>query len=150
MSLRPLAASNARKRPFSATKSFPGRYASLAKIGEFVRKIAQEAGFESFALYSIEMAVDEACSNIIEHAYGGENKGSIRCNCSVDGQELTIILQDTGQPFNPSIVPPPNLSDDINQREAHGLGLYFIRKWMDEVTFESTGRLNTLKMVKRK
>jgi serine/threonine-protein kinase RsbW len=150
MSSRPLEVSNDRKRPITGTKSFPGRYASLAKIGEFVRKFSESVGFESFALYSIEMAVDEACSNIIEHAYGGEGKGSIRCSCSVNDQSLTIVLQDSGQTFNPSDIPKPNLSDDIDQREAHGLGLYFIRQWMDEVYFETNGQQNTLTMVKRK
>jgi serine/threonine-protein kinase RsbW len=145
-----LEVSSARKHPSSSTKSFPGRYASLAKIGDFVRKVAQDAGFESFAIYSIEMAVDEACSNIIEHAYAGEGKGSIRCTCTVDDQELKIMLQDTGQSFDPSAIPQPNLSDNINEREAHGLGLYFIRQWMDEVYFETTGTSNTLTMVKRR
>lgn len=96
------------------------------------------------------MAVDEACSNIIEHAYGGEGKGSIRCTCSVTDQELKVVLQDTGQSFDPSSVPRPNLSDNIDEREAHGLGLYFIRQWMDEVFFETADKWNTLTMVKRR
>ena len=142
--------SNARQIPFSETRSFPGKYKSLAKIGEFVRQIAQDAGFEKFAVYSIEMAVDEACSNIIEHAYGGEGKGDIRCTCAFNEHTLTIILSDQGKSFDPSSVPPPDLSDDIDSRQAHGLGLYFIRQWMDEVHFRSVGMDNILTMVKRR
>jgi serine/threonine-protein kinase RsbW len=130
------------------SKSFPGRYESLAKIGDFVRKVATDAGFESFAVYSIEMAVDEACSNIIEHAYGGEGKGNIRCTCLVSTEALTVSLQDTGKSFDPSTVNEPNLSNNLEDRQAHGLGLYFIRKWMDDVQFESNGKHNTLTMVK--
>jgi serine/threonine-protein kinase RsbW len=150
MFLPPLEISNARKSSFSKTKSFPGRYASLARIGDFVRKIAQDAGFESFAVYSIEMAVDEACSNIIEHAYEGEGKGEIRCTCSVTEEEIRVVIKDTGKPFDPSSVPPPNLSKNIDDRQAHGLGLHFIRKWMDEVQFLSQGPENILTMLKRK
>ncbi len=142
--------SNDRKSSFKKTKSFPGRYESLARIGDFVRKIAQDAGFESFAVYSIEMAVDEACSNIIEHAYEGEGKGDIRCTCSVTEDALKVVIRDRGKPFDPSRVPPPNLSDDLDERQAHGLGLHFIRKWMDEVDFLSKGAENTLTMVKHK
>jgi len=69
-----LEVSSARKPLFTKTKSFPGKYSSLERIGDFVRKIAKEAGFESLSVYSIEMAVDEACSNIIEHAYGEKGK----------------------------------------------------------------------------
>lgn len=115
-----------------------------------MREIAQSAGFEGFAVYSIEMAVDEACSNIIEHAYGGEGKGRIGCTCTVNENSITIILKDQGKPFDPSIVPPPNLSKDLDERQAHGLGLFFIRQWMDEVHFTSDESENILTMVKRK
>ncbi len=148
--LPPLEVSSSRPKPFSATQSFPGRYASLAKIGDFVRDIAQNSGFQDFAIYSIEMAVDEACSNIIEHAYEGEDKGQIRCSCLVESGVLTITLEDTGHPFNFSQAPIPNLSDNLDDREAHGLGLYFIRRWMDEVYFETSDEGNTLIMIKRK
>jgi len=145
-----LEVSNTRKSSYSKTKSFPGRYESLAKIGDFVRQIAQEAGFESFAVYSIEMAVDEACSNIIEHAYGGEGKGNIHCTCVVSEEDFIITIRDRGKPFDPSSIPPPNLSNNIDDRQAHGLGLHFIRKWMDEVQFLAEGPENVLTMVKRK
>jgi serine/threonine-protein kinase RsbW len=148
--LKPLEVSSARTPPFSETKSFPGKYESLGRIGKFVRAVAKDAGFEKFAVYSIEMAVDEACSNIIEHAYGGEGKGEIRCTCTVSEHSLTIILHDSGKFFDPTQVPPPNLSDNIEDREAHGLGLYFIRQWMDEVDFRSTGNENILTMKKRR
>lgn len=141
---------SAPKSSFTVTQSFPGRYASLEKIGAFVRKGAEKAGFDHFAIYSIEMAVDEACSNIIEHAYGGEGLGKIHCTCSFSGSSFTIVLQDTGQSFDPAKVPSPNLSANLEDREAHGLGLFFIRKWMDEVYFESSGKHNTLTMVKHK
>ena len=150
MSLKPLEVSNTYKPPFSETKSFPGHYESLARIGEFVRLVAHAAGFEKFAVYSIEMAVDEACSNIIEHAYGGEGKGEIRCTCTVSDQILAIELNDRGKSFDPSQVPPPNLSTNLEDRQAHGLGLYFIRKWMDEVRYISTGTENTLTMIKHR
>ncbi len=115
-----------------------------------MRRIAQDAGFESFAVYSIEMAVDEACSNIIEHAYQGEGKGNIRCECNVSRESITITLIDQGKTFDPSSVPEPNLSKNIDDRQAHGLGLYFIRQWMDEVFFTSNGTENVLTMQKRK
>lgn len=115
-----------------------------------MRRVAQDAGFEKFAVYSIEMAVDEACSNIIEHAYGGEGKGEIRCTCTVNERKMTITLSDWGKTFDLSKVPAPNLSEHLEERQAHGLGLYFIRQWMDEVRFVSKEAENTLTMVKRR
>lgn len=115
-----------------------------------MRKFARLAGLENFAIYSVEMAVDEACSNIIEHAYRGEGKGDIHCTCVVADSTLTITLADRGISFDPSSVPPPNLSKNLKEREAHGFGFYFIREWMDEVHFASDGSGNTLTMIKRK
>ncbi len=136
MCLPPLEVSNDPKSSFSKTKSFPGRYESLARIGDFVREMAQEAGFESFAVYSIEMAVDEACSNIIEHAYGGEAAGEdITCTCKITEDDLIVELHDHGQAFDPADIPLPNVHAALHARETGGLGLYFMRQLMDEVLF---------------
>ena len=147
---QPLEVSSIHRSPFSETRSFPGVYKNLERIANFVRQFAKAAGFDKFAIYSVEMAVDEACSNIIEHAYGEEGKGNIDCTCSFDGETLAIILKDNGKSFDPSSIPHPNLSHNLDEREAHGLGLYFIQQWMDDVRFTSTGSENVLTMVKHK
>ncbi len=99
--------SNQSVTPQIITRSFPGRYDSLAVIGEFIRGMAHKAGLGNFAAYTVEMAVDEACSNIIEHAYGGEDRGEIFFTCKVNKQGLTIILEDYGKPFDPEIIAEP-------------------------------------------
>ncbi len=97
------------------------------------------------------MAVDEACSNIIEHAYGGEGKGDIICCCDPAPGSLTITLKDTGRAFDPAEIAPPNTEAPLEERESHGLGLYFINQLMDEVHFDfSDQKTNVLVMVKRK
>jgi serine/threonine-protein kinase RsbW len=120
------------------THIFPGRYDSLSKIDKFIREVAQKTEMSDFEIYTVEMAVDEACSNIIEHAYQGEDKGDITCTCEVDDKGLTIILLDNGRPFNPELITPPDLNANLEDRESHGLGLFFIQKWMDRVEFEVT------------
>lgn len=132
------------------TKIFPGRFDSLAKVGEFVTRAAKAAGFGPTAVYAVEMAVDEACTNIIEHAYGGEGRGDIECTCWVDDGELTVTLRDYGSPFDPSSVPEPDINAGLEERREGGLGLYLIRNLMDEVDFEFTSDSgNILTLVKR-
>lgn len=133
------------------TRVFPAQYESLAAIDRFVADAAEEAGFDSGTVYQVRLAVDEACSNIIAHAYGGEGRGVIECSCQAQDDDLTVVLRDQGRPFDPDSVPPPNLSDDLEERTGGGLGLYFIRKIMDEVDFdfESEGG-NVLTLVKHK
>ncbi len=135
----------------SQTHTFPGRFASLSEISAFVTRAAREAGLDEDAICAVQLAVDEACSNIIEHAYGGEDIGEIECTCRVDTDELTIILRDRGRPFDPTLVPQPDPNPDIRHCAVGGLGLHFMRKMMDEVRFEFTPDAgNILTMVKRR
>ena len=129
----------------------PARYENLEKICDFVDSIAKKAGFDEMALYSIQIAVDEACSNIIDHAYGGEGKGNIECTCNVAKTQFEIILHDQGHSFDPDLIIEPDLTSPINDRKERGLGLYFMRKLMDEIHFYfSSENGNTLIMIKNK
>ncbi len=132
------------------TVKFPGRYDSLAKIAEIVQQATQEFGLDPLASYGVETAVDEACSNIIEHAYGGEGKGDIEFNYRIEGNALIITLQDQGKGFNPNKIPKPKINVPLKNRPENGLGLYFMHQWMDEVRFEVVNKLNVLTMIKRK
>jgi serine/threonine-protein kinase RsbW len=129
---------------------YPGRFDSLASIGEFVAQAAEQAGLDAQAVYAVQMAVDEACTNIIEHAYGGEGRGAIECACRVGDEGLTVILRDQGRPFDPGSISHPDLCASLEDRKESGLGLYFMRCLMDEVRFEFTDSGNVLTMVKRR
>ena len=133
------------------TVIFPGRYDSLAKIADFIRQAAKDAGLDNLAVYAVETAVDEACSNIIEHAYKGSPKGILDISCDAAGGELTVIVHDHGKEFDMSRVRKPNLSKQLSEREVGGLGVYLMHQLMDEVHFSSSKRFgNTLTMIKRK
>jgi len=133
-----------------ATEIFPGRFESIPKIRDFIVNAAVNAGLNEPDLYAVELAVDEACSNIIEHAYGGEGIGDIQCTCKVSDNDLTIILKDYGRPFEPESVPEPNFNAPLEKLKPGGAGLYLMRKMMDEVQFEFTPEDgNILVMVKR-
>jgi serine/threonine-protein kinase RsbW len=132
------------------TKTFPGLFGSLAAISKFVTGQARQAGLNDDAVYHVELAVDEASSNIIEHAYGGENKGEITCVCDIEADGLTITLRDHGQAFDPTLVPAPDLTSNPEARKKGGLGLFIIHKVMDEVDFHFSEEGNQIIMVKYK
>ena len=134
-----------------ATAKFSGRFESREGIRKFVSEAASNAGFDDKDIYAVELAVDEACSNIIEHAYGGEGKGEIICTCNDINNGLEIILRDDGKRFDPEGVSPPDFSVELDKLEPHGAGLYLIRNMMDDVDFKfSKDAGNELRMVKRK
>ena len=130
------------------TLTFPGSYSSLVKISEFVTQAAKQLDFSDFDLYKIETAVDEACSNIIEHAYGQEKLGDIEISVKINPEKLTITLTDFGKPFDPKYVKKPNLSSNLSDRDNHGLGIYMMKQWMDIVEFDSENGRNVLTLIK--
>lgn len=133
------------------TKIFPGRYNKLADISLFVVQAAEEAGLDDSAVYAVELAVDEAATNIIEHAYQGEDRGDICCSIDVNPEAVMITLQDWGKPFNPLDVPEPSIGAPLEKIKPSGLGLYFIKKLMDEVFFEFSSDLgNRITLIKKK
>jgi serine/threonine-protein kinase RsbW len=135
----------------SETRTFPGRFDSLGAICKFVTRMAQAAGLAPQAVYAVQVAVDEACSNIVEHAYGGEGRGPIECTCHVYDDRLIVTLHDYGCPFDPAQIPHPDLKASLQDRNAGGLGVYFMQQLMDHVHFESVpGTGNTLTLIKCK
>lgn len=131
--------------------TFPARFEYLDEIRDFVAQIAREAGFSEKAVYSLQLAADEAASNIIEHAYEGVVDGLLDITCDMQGDVIVITLHDTGNSFELSKVKKPDLKADLSERQIGGLGVYLMRKLMDNVSYESnavTG--NLLTMTKRR
>jgi serine/threonine-protein kinase RsbW len=117
------------------TAVFPGRFSSLEEIRAFFTEAAIEAGLNEQCQFDIQLATDEAASNIIDHAYGGEGVGDIKCSYRILDDKLELFLRDRGKPFDPSEIEQPDLKSDVCYRKPGGLGLHFMRKLMDEVDF---------------
>lgn len=128
----------------------PARYDRIKQACTFVVNAAQVAGLDESAVFHCQIAVDEACTNIIEHGYAGEDRGQIEVICRVETGKLEIELLDQSPPFDVTQVTDPELSKSIEDTNVGGLGIYFIKKMMDEVGYDHHGGTNRLTMVKRK
>jgi serine/threonine-protein kinase RsbW len=154
-----MVSSHGHKEPGGANEThanFKVSYGSLDALRQFISQSAAVCGLGAADIYAVQMAVDEAFSNIVEHAYGGESPDIVECSCQIGADRLTIQLKDWGRPFDPSQVPEPDIAAGLEEREQGGLGLYFMRHLMDEVHFayhrnpgEKEG-CNLLTMVKLK
>ena len=121
---------------------------NLAVIGNFIAEAMKQLGIEQ-ETFPVELAVDEACTNIIQHAYSGESEKSIRILFSVSGNDLVIKIRDWGKPFDPDSVPPPDRESELFERKLGGLGVFLIRQMMDEIRYVFyPGRYNELTMTK--
>jgi anti-sigma regulatory factor (Ser/Thr protein kinase) len=133
------------------TVQFAAKFEYLDEIREFVGAVAREGGFSDKDVYNIQLATDEAASNIIEHAYEHVADGVLELSCGVRDDLITIILIDHGESFDPSEIPLPDLKADLSDRKIGGLGIFLMRKLMDEVHYEAKpDKSNVLTMTKRK
>lgn len=131
------------------TKIFPAQFEYLDAIREFAAEAARQAALDEKDVYNIQLAVDEAASNIIEHAYEGIPDGKIEISLDVSPEDLKIVMRDSGKRFDPDEVIEPDLDAALEERSIGGLGLFFMRKLMDDVRFEWVeGQGNILTMFK--
>jgi serine/threonine-protein kinase RsbW len=131
--------------------TFPARFEFLDEIRDLVARVAREGGFSDKLIYSLQLAADEAASNIIEHAYEGVSDASIYLTCNMQGENIVITMRDHGKPFDPSVVREPDLKADLSERQIGGLGIYLMRKLMDSVHYESNPKTgNLLTLIKRR
>jgi serine/threonine-protein kinase RsbW len=130
---------------------FAAKFEFLDEIREFVGEIARKGGFSDKDVYNIQLATDEAASNMIEHSYENISDGVIDLSCGMEGEQIRIVLIDYGEPFDPSAIPMPDLKADLSDRKIGGLGIFLMRKLMDEVHYEPRAdKSNVLTMIKRK
>lgn len=117
---------------------------------ECVTEWALKAGFDERSLYQIQIAVDEACANVVDHAYEGSEPGDIEVQCRLEGQTLMVRVRDWGQGFDLACVAEPDLEAPLEERIPGGLGLFLVKNVMDEVQFRCDPELgNELTMSKR-
>lgn len=132
------------------TLQVPSSTENLALIREFVTTIGNQAGLSPEGVAQLELAVDEACANVMEHAYGRDMTKEVSLRATIDGDTLEIDVIDTGESFDPSSVPQLELDKLISNRKSGGLGMRLMKTLMDEVHYEMIpGKKNQLRMIKR-
>jgi serine/threonine-protein kinase RsbW len=121
---------------------------NLSAIRDFVEDTATNLNVAPAAIPNIVLAVDEMVTNIIVHGYQGR-AGSIEIDVTTRGDALFVQLRDQAPPFDPTTMPPPDLSIPFDDRPPGGLGIYLTRKVMDEVQHRvTTAHGNDLTLIK--
>ena len=122
---------------------------NLAQIREFMKETALESGFSEDVTGKIVLAVDEACTNIIKHAYKYSPEGNIIISVKFADSKFEISITDEGSHFNPISIPEPDIQEYYKQKKIGGLGMFLIKKLMDEVKYSTlTGNKNQVILVK--
>jgi serine/threonine-protein kinase RsbW len=122
----------------------------LAEVRDFVAKHASDFGFKKQDVADIRLAVDEAYTNIIKHAYKNDEHKSVDIELGYDSNKFWISLLDTGDAFDPSNYSEPDVRKKIKEKKRGGVGVYLIKKLMDEVKYYTDGPVNEIRMIKKK
>jgi anti-sigma regulatory factor (Ser/Thr protein kinase) len=134
----------------SFTLMVPSSTENLALIREFVSTIGAQAGFDEKEVMRLTLAVDEACANVIEHAYELDTTHKVTIRSLIDDDAIHFEIIDDGKGFDPARVHELDLDALIRDRRSGGLGLRLIRTVMDDVQYQIVpGEKNELRMVKR-
>lgn len=135
------------ERTFSL--NVPSSTANLAMIRDFVSNIGAQSGFTDDEVARLALAVDEACANVIEHAYSQEVTHDVMVRAIVDDDALRFEIVDSGRHFDPAQIQSEDVEELIRQRKSGGLGLRLIRSIMDDVQYRIIpGEKNELRMTK--
>ena len=128
-----------------------GKLENLTRISEFMTETMRHCNIHnSKDMFAIQLSVDEACTNIIKHAYSNKSEGviMIRCMLSSPGNKFIVNIMDWGKAFDPTIVPKPDTDSSLIERKVGGLGIFFMRKFMDEIKYVRGKDMNLLIMAK--
>jgi anti-anti-sigma factor len=122
----------------------------LGRVRDFIVSVCEEAGFSAREVSNTKLAVDEACTNIIKHAYAGRPEGGdITVVAEIDSGRIKIHLKDRGKNFDYSAVKDPDLDQYVETGRKGGLGVFLINRLMDGVEYRATGTGNELILTKR-
>ena len=126
----------------------PGRTVDLPDVLAFIEAACDGAGVRPHFWFDLQLAVEEACANVIEHAYDGKG-GDLAISFAARGRDVVLTVRDHGRPFAPEEVVATDISQPLTKRRIGGLGLHLMYSLMDEVHFNFAADGNTLEMVKR-
>lgn len=122
---------------------------NLQETRSYVDRVGARLGVNEKALGDLRLAVDEAVTNVIIHGYG-EDDGTFELHMQGDGDAVVIRIRDRAKTFDPSEVRAPQLDTALKDRPFGGMGIFLMKKMMDEVEFlPLPGGGNEIRLVKR-
>lgn len=127
---------------------FEADLANLALLAEFIENMGIDLGLPDEARRALELATDEAVTNVISYAYEGQKPGPVRLTLSRIDKKAYMVIEDEGMGFDLADVKEPNLDAPIEERDIGGLGWFFIKEMTNGYTYERNGGVNRLTMVK--
>jgi len=121
----------------------------IPQLAEFIETIADEINLDQGLAMSLNLALEEAVTNVILYAYPKGSDGRVDVEAIISKDKLKFIISDSGKEFDPTAAPEADVTLGVEDRPIGGLGIYLVRKIMDSVSYERTDGKNVLSMIKK-
>ncbi len=126
----------------------PASMSHLLEVREFIERIGKKYKFSDKIINSFKLVVDETCTNIIRHGYSDIKDGKITIRAIIRRLSLTVVIIDQGKSFDPRQVKDPDLNKYVQIGKKGGLGIFMMRKLMDDIQYNLTSHGNELRLTK--
>lgn len=130
-------------------KKYPATEYALDEAIGFVEEELNNVGCSIENITKITICLEEMFVNVVNYAYEGNTEGEITLRVDAENKVFTIELIDAGEPFNPLEKEDPDILIPLDQRPEGGLGIFIVKKSMDEVLYERRDDKNVFIMKKR-
>ena len=124
------------------------RLDQLEVLSAFIEKFSAERDLPGNAPMEINLVLEELIVNTIFYGYDDQDEHTIDINIAFEDKILQLQIGDDGREFNPLLHPEADTTSDLSERKPGGLGIHFVRKIMDEITYTRSGNKNILKLTK--
>jgi len=126
----------------------PAQIHYLPELRKFISRIASKYRFSKNEINAMTISVDEACTNIIKHGYRDKQAGSITMNVRIKKDSLVVELIDQGKSYDPTQASDPNIPYYVQSGKKGGLGIFIMKKFLDEIQYITVGQKNILRLIK--
>ena len=125
------------------------RVEELPRVQSVLAKFAAAERLAPALRESLALVLEEVVCNIVSHAYDDDTEHEIELRLAVEGDVLTVEVEDDGRDFDPASIPAPDLGGSLPGRRVGGLGIPLIRRLMDGMRHERRRGRNVLTLTKR-
>ena len=122
--------------------------AELSRLAEAIESHGASRGWSMKCIMNTTLSLDELVTNIVSYGYQGTDEHEIRVTLTEQDRALMVVLEDDGIAFNPfSEAAMPDLEASVEERRIGGLGVYFVKSLMDEVSYERRDEWNRITLI---
>jgi len=126
------------------------KHENLEKFLNFISVLAEQNDLSPDTTMKIRLAIEEALVNILNYAYP-ECSGDVEICCRKENDtKLILEIFDNGIPFDPLLLPKPDLTSNLSDRKVGGLGVFFMREMAEDVHYRREGDANILTLIFKK